>query len=212
MKLSPPLLAIYFFCAFLGGCGTVSPSGCLKTSLVSNLSKTPLFPVLKDDNRTVAISSFKGKCVNPSDDLPGEKGDISISMALTMPEAQQKKGRVRKIAFPIFVALLDEEDEVLDRHDEEIVVTISDHSLSHIHKTTYHLPEEIDVDSQSHYILVGFNRPVRVMGASAPQFSRVKVKKKLSPKKVQKRRAKGKKKRKGKKKSLYKKRSKKCSR
>jgi hypothetical protein len=133
-------------------------------------------------------------------------------MALTMPEAHQKKGRVRKIAFPIFVALLDEEDEVLDRHDEEIVVTISDRSLSHIHKTTYHLPGGIDVDSQSHYILVGFNGPVKVRGSSAPRFSSVKAQKKLTPRKTRKERVKGKKKRKSKKKSLYKKRSKKCRR
>jgi len=132
----------------------------MRTVLVSALSKAPLSSVFEEDRRFVTISAFKAGCGGSSAELPGEKGDIGINMTLTMPESKQKHGKVRKVIVPVFVALMDKEDNVLDRQDEKVEVNLSDHSLKHTHKMIYHPPQEIAVDSEAHHIFVGFNGSV----------------------------------------------------
>ena len=124
-----------------------------------NLIKAPLYPVMEEDPRSVTISTFKAGCGGSTAELPGGKGDIGVHMTLTMPEAKHRTGKVKKVAFPLFVALLDQEDNVLDRQDESVKMTISDHSLNHIHKITYRPPEGIDIGSADCRLLVGFNGP-----------------------------------------------------
>lgn len=162
------ILFIVCSSAFLVGCATSSPppSGCLKTALVSSLSKAPVRPVLKQETRLVTLSGVKRVCRASSGPLSERKRSICITMALTMPEARQKHGTGRKVAFPVFVALLDKEDNVLDRQDEKIRVTISDRSLNHTHTILYHLPEGIEADSENHRLLVGFKG--RVMPVHVP--------------------------------------------
>lgn len=168
MKIMQTVFPIILFSAFLGGCAplSLSDSACIKTVLISTLSKTPLYPAIPEDARTVTISAFKGGCGGSSADLPGGKGDIGITMTLTVPEAKQKHGKVKKIAVPVFVALLDKEDNILDRQDNQIQVTISNQPLNHTHKIIYHPPQGIDSESQDHRILVGFNG--RVIPVQAP--------------------------------------------
>ncbi len=183
MKIMQAVLSIILFSAFLGGCATLSSSdsACIKTVLISTLSKTPLYPAIPEDARTVTISTFKGGCGGSSADLPGGKGDIGIHMTLTVPEAKQKHGQVKKIAVPVFVALLDKEDNILDRQDDQIEVTISNQSLNHTHKIIYHPPHGIDIESKDHRILVGFNG--RVMPVRAPVIRAPAVKKYVHKKK-----------------------------
>ena len=147
----------------LGGCASFSPpeSGCMKTVLVTTLSRVPLHAAFGDDPRTGTISLVKSGCGGSNAELSGGKGDIGINLLLTVPEARKGTGRVKKVVFPIFVALLDREDNVIDSHNENIEVTITDKVLSHTHKITYHPPEGIDAESEDHRILVGFKGNVR---------------------------------------------------
>jgi len=162
----------------LGGCVSLSSSdsGCIKTVLVSTLSRVPLHTAMGDDPRSATISLVKSGCGGSNIDLPGEKRDIGMNLLLTVPEARKESGRVKKITFPIFVALLDREDNVIDRHDENIEVTITNKALSHTHKTTYHLPEGIDVGSDDHRILVGFKGNALTAHSIQPHTNYVKKK------------------------------------
>jgi len=120
----------------------------------------PLSRVKVGDRRDVIISAFKGGCGGSSPQLPGGSDDIGLTLTLTVPEAKRPTGQAKEVALPLFVALLDKEDNVKDRLDEMVKVTISDRALNHAHKITYHLPEGIDVDNQDYRILVGFNADI----------------------------------------------------
>lgn len=152
------LLSTVLVSSFLGGCDTVSStnSQCIKPVLVPDLSRTPLYPVIEDDPRAATISISQSGCGGSKEELPGENDDIGINMALTIPEARKGTGRVKKVIFPVFVALLDKQENVVDRWDEKIEVTITDQPLNHTHKITYHPPEGINAGSADHRILVGF--------------------------------------------------------
>jgi hypothetical protein len=110
----------------------------------------------------------KSGCGGSSAELPGGKGDVGMNLLLTVPEARRGSGRVKRVAFPIFVALLDREDNVIDRHDETIEVTITDKALSHTHKITYHPPKGIDVGSEEHRVLVGFKGNANAVHSAHP--------------------------------------------
>lgn len=183
MKIVQSTLSIALLTIFLGGCSTFpsSDSECMKTVLVSTLSRVPVYPVMEKDKRSVTISTFKGGCGGSSADLPGGQDEIGINMTLTMPEATHGTHKVKKVAFPIFVALLDKDDNVLDRLDEKIEVTIDHHSLSHTHKITYRPPAGINVHSEDHRLLVGFNGSVTAVHSVNVQRSGVK---KSTPKTV----------------------------
>ena len=142
-----------------GGCSTFSPSDtqCMKTVLVTSASRMPLSRVMTGDGRDVIITAFKGGCGGSSPQLPGGSDDIGMTLTFTTPDARYATGKAKEVTLPLFVALLDQEDNVKDRQDENVKVTISDHSLNHTHKIIYHPPEGIDVDSQAYRILVGFN-------------------------------------------------------
>jgi len=157
---------------FIGGC-SIFGSTCIKTALVTNLSTTPLSSVIKGDTRVVTISAFKGGCGGSSPQLPGGEGDIGISLALTAPEAKHPTGRLKKVAFPIFVALLDEDDNVLDRYDEIITATINNASLNHTHQIIYRPPPGINVESEDHRILVGFNGEAKALASSLKAYPSV---------------------------------------
>lgn len=148
------LLTLFFI-----GCSSFSSSDstCMKTVLVSTLSRTPLHSVIADDTRSVTISDFKAGCGGSSESLPGGQGEVGINMTLTAPESIRGKGKAQKVAFPIFIALLDKNDNVLDRRDERIEVTITEDSLKHTYKTSYRPPAGINVNSENHRILVGFH-------------------------------------------------------
>lgn len=158
-RIVQPILSIALLSLLLGGCSIFSSSDtkCMKTALVTSVSKVPLSRVMTGDRRDVIISSFKGGCGGSSPQLPGGSDDIGITLTLTAPEAKHSTGKTKEVTLPLFVALLDKQDNVKDRLDENIKVTISDRALNHIHKITYHLPEGIDVDNQDYRILVGFN-------------------------------------------------------
>ena len=152
-------LSITLLSLLLGGCGTFSSSDtqCMKSSLVTSLSRMPLSRVMGGDERDVIITIFKGGCGGSSPQLPGGSEDIGITLTFTTPEVKRSTGDVKEVVLPLFVALLDKEDNIKDRHDEKVKVTISDRSLNHTHKITYHPPEGIGVDNQAYRILVGFN-------------------------------------------------------
>ena len=160
----------------LGGCASFSSSesGCMKAVLVSTLSRVPLHNAFGDDPRSATISLIKSGCGGSNAEFPGGKGDVGMNLLLTVPEARKGSGRVKKVAFPIFLGLLDHEDNVMDRHDENIEVTITDKALSHTHKITYHLPEGIDVGSEEHRILVGFNGNASAVHSSHPHKQNMK--------------------------------------
>lgn len=157
-----PALSIALLSFLLGGCSTFSPSDtqCMKTVLITSASRMPLSRVMTGDGRDVIITGFKGGCGGSSAQLPGGSDDIGIILTLTTPEARHSTGKVKEVTLPLFVALLDKEENVKDRHDENVKVTISDRSLNHTHKITYHPPEGIEVDDQSYRVLVGFNTEV----------------------------------------------------
>lgn len=179
MKRIHPLLPV-IFSALLAGCASLSSpdTGCMKTVLVSKLSKAPLSPAINGDKRSLAIAEFKGGCHTASSGFLSKSNDIGITMTLSLPESRHKHGKVQKVRVPIFIALLDKEDNVLDRWDEKINLTIKDHSLTHTQKLTYQLPQGISRDSENHRILVGFNGPVKLLPSSPSHPSGVKKKKK----------------------------------
>jgi hypothetical protein len=157
----------------------------MKTVLVSSLSSATLHSAREHDPRAATLAVVKVGCGGSAEAFPGGKGDIGVNLSLTIPEALKGTGSVNKAIFPVFVALLDQEDNVLDRHDEKIEITITDQALSHIHTITYHLPEGIDVGSETHRLLVGFNGgviPVRSPMVHAQPIN------KAAPKKVRKKR------------------------
>lgn len=162
MKLIRTYLSVILICAIFVGCTTFSSpdSICMKTNLVSSLSRTPLYPILEDDPRASTISVVKTTCVSAKEEAPAGKMHIEIDLALNIPEARKTSGKTKKAIFPVFVALLDQQDNVLDRLDEKVEVTITDKSLSHTHKITYRPPEGIDVSSKEYRLLVGFHGTV----------------------------------------------------
>jgi hypothetical protein len=196
IRIVQPALSIGLLSLLLGGCSTFSSSDakCMKTALVTSVSTMPLSRVVAGDHRNIIISAFKGGCGGASPELPGESDDIGITLTLTAPEAKQPTGQTRGVTLPLFVALLDKQDNVKDRLDENIKVTISDHALNHTHKITYHPPEGIDVDNQDYRILVGFNAEAAPAPHSKPasvSVSKAKKKpfKKKRRKKVRRKRA-----------------------
>jgi hypothetical protein len=84
----------------------------------------PLSRVMVEEGRDVIITAFKGECGGSSPQLPGGSGDIGIILTLTVPEAKRSKDEVKEATLPLFVALLDKEDNVKDRRDENVKVTI----------------------------------------------------------------------------------------
>jgi hypothetical protein len=150
-----PLLAF-----ILGGCSPSfrsEESRCIKTVPVSSLSQMPLSHFIKGDSRMLTVSSFKAGCGGSSPDLPGGYDDIGINVTLKIPDARNPKGKITEIEVPLFVALLDHQDNVLDRQDEALKIKVSDYAFSQAYKITYHPPKGIDPTSPSHKILVGFN-------------------------------------------------------
>jgi len=162
MNLAHTCLSVVLLISVLVGCGTISPSdsACMKTVLVSSLSRTPLYPLLEEDPRVATISIVKAVCVSSKEGESAGKAPIEIDLALNISEARKMSKRIKKALFPVFVALIDAEDNVLDRLDKKIEVTISDKPLNHSHKITYHPPQGIDVGSGDHRLLVGFHGSV----------------------------------------------------
>lgn len=154
IKFTLPIASMLFV---FGGCSTFPDSECMKSVLVSAESRTPLYPVREGDTRSVSITNFKGGCGGASPDLPGKEGEFGINMTLTAPEGKRSSVREKRVVFPVFVALLDNKDNVLDRLDEKVEVTIDDHAVNHSHKITYRLPTGISINSTDHRLLVGFN-------------------------------------------------------
>jgi len=128
----------------------------------------PLASVRAGDDREVMISAFKGGCGGASSELPGGSGDIGLTLTLIAPEAKRPLGKGQEILLPLFVALLDQEDNVRDRLDENIKVTISDHAFNHVHKIIYHPPQGVKVDNQHYRILVGFHSEAARMYPTPP--------------------------------------------
>jgi hypothetical protein len=159
MKIIRTLLSMSILFGILEGCGTFpSPEPtCMKPVLVSSLSRTPLYPILEDDPRAATISVVKTTCGSSKQEALSRRAQIEIDLALTIPEARRTFGRTKKALFPVFVALLDQQDNILDRLDAMIEVTITDKAVSHTQKITYHLPEGVDIDSKDHRLLVGFH-------------------------------------------------------
>ncbi len=190
-RIIQPALSIAFLSLLLGGCSTFSPSDtqCMKTVLVTSVSRMPLSRVVAGEGRDVIITAFKGGCGGSSPQLPGGSDDIGITLTLTAPEAKRSTGKVKEVTLPLFVALLYQEDNVKDRHDENVKVTISDRALNHTHKITYHPPEGIEVDNQAYRILVGFNAEAAHVPHSEAR-SAPKVKKTSSKKSVKRKRSK----------------------
>lgn len=183
-------LSIAFLSFVLGGCSTFSPSDtqCMKTVMVTSVSRMPLSRVMVEDGRDVIITAFKGGCGGSSPQLPGGSGDIGITLTLTVPEAKRSTDKVKEVTLPLFVALLDKEDNVKDRHDENVKVTVNDRLLNHIHQITYHPPEGIEVDNQDYRVLVGFNTEALPVSCLQPAPESVKGQKISLKKKHKKRR------------------------
>ena len=133
----------------------------MKTLLASSLSRAPLSPTIKGDERVVSIADFKGGCGGSGYGLPGGPGDIGILMTVTLPESTPKGNHPQAVSLPVFVALLDREDNVLDRQDETVKILVTDDHLIHTHKIVYHPPRGIDVSSENHRVLLGFNGDAR---------------------------------------------------
>ena len=151
----------------LSGCSdSLTSSQCVKAKLISSLSRAPLHHVSKEDPRSMVISDFKSGCGGAVADLPGGEGDIGLSMVFTLPEVRQGqlnsgKNWEKEVVLPVFIALLDGDENVLDRKDENIHLTISNHALIRTHQLTYHLPEGVDSSSLEHHILVGVNGNIK---------------------------------------------------
>jgi hypothetical protein len=105
----------------------------------------------------IKVAAFKAGCGGSSPDLPGGYDDIGIHITLKIPNAPHPQGHMTEIAVPLFVALLDLQDNVLDRQDEALKLKVSDDAFSQAYKITYHPPEGVDPTSIHHKILVGFN-------------------------------------------------------
>ena len=178
-------LLIFVFSTLLSGCSSSfrsEESRCIKTALVSSLSQMPLSHFIKEDSRMVTISAFKAGCGGSSPDLPGGYNDIGINVTLKIPDAHSPKDNVTEITLPLFVALLNRQDDVLDRQDESINLKVSDYALSKTYKITYHPPEGIDPTSANHKILMGFNQ-VAIKDPSPKRSVHQSVKKKVFHKK-----------------------------
>lgn len=159
------------FSSVLGGCSSSFHSEearCIKTVLVSSLSEMPLSSFIHQDSRKIKVAAFKAGCGGTSPDLPGGYDDIGLHITLKIPNARHPKGHITEITVPLFVALLDLQDNVLDRQDEALKLKISDYAFSQAYKITYRPPEGIALTSTYHKILVGFNKGE----IKAPPFKR----------------------------------------
>lgn len=160
MTFARPLTCIVFLILFLVGCSSVphKDSGCIKTSVISTLSRVPLYTALEEDSRIATLAVEKVECDLA---LSEGKADVGMNLKLTIPAARKDKGSNKIVTFPVFVALLNREDTVIDRHDEMIQVPVKKTALSHMHKVNYHLPEGLSAHRQDYRILVGFNGSAR---------------------------------------------------
>lgn len=168
----------------LAGCQVLPSveSPCMKISLLSNVSRTPLYHIVEDDPRSATLGINKTECKSVQDARGSETSQIVIDVALTIPEARKTYSRTTMAIFPVFVALLDSEDNVLDRHDENIEVNITDKATNHVHKIIYHLPQGISADSKQHRLLIGFNGNIISRSSHLP--SSPKDKQRLRNKKI----------------------------
>ena len=116
----------------------------------------------------IKVAAFKAGCGGSNPDLPGGYDDIGIHITLKIPNARHPKGNITEITVPLFVALLDLQDNVLDRQDEALKLKVSDYDFSQAYKITYRPPEGVDPTSTHHKILVGFNEA----GIKTPSFKR----------------------------------------
>lgn len=142
----------------LVGCDTFSSrdSECLKPVLVQNMSRLPLYPIFHDDPRFATLSVVKSTCQTSSDEISIGQPSVEIDLALTIVEARKPTRKTKEVIFPIFIALLDKQDNVLDRHDERIGVTITDKSLNQSHKIKYLFPQGIDIGKADYRLFLGF--------------------------------------------------------
>ncbi|MBM3467956.1 MAG: hypothetical protein FJX71_00810 [Alphaproteobacteria bacterium] len=132
----------------------------------------------------MTLSDFKAGCGGSSNQLPGGSDDIGINVTFMVPAAKHPRHRVNKVTFPLFVALVDKNENVIDRRDESVDIKISDKSLNFAHKIIYTPPKEVAVDSENHRILVGFNE------SKPPIVSSSEGVKKIAPQKPRKKRIK----------------------
>ncbi|MBM3632411.1 MAG: hypothetical protein FJX03_01710 [Alphaproteobacteria bacterium] len=165
MTFARPLTCIVCLFLFLVGCSSVPPKdpGCIKTSVISTLSRVPLYTALEEDSRIATLAVEKVEC----DELriaPSEgKANIGMNLKLTIPATRKDKGSNKNVVFPVFVALINCEDAVIDRHDEMIKVHVKRTALNHTHKIKYELPEGVSTRKQDYRILVGFNGSVHTI-------------------------------------------------
>ena len=192
---------------FLGGCSTVpdADAPCLEASLIGSLSKLPLSSFMPEgtrkEERYVTVSGFKSGCGSALPGIAGEEGDVGISLILSVPRAKNRNGGgagvgrggaegqappLKVIMLPLFVALLDDKDNVIDRKDFKIKFPLGNKALNCPYKLVYHPPKGISVKSKSHRILVGFHlrgknvRPIKAK--ENPVSKKPSLKKKLKTK------------------------------
>jgi hypothetical protein len=158
MRLTQPFQAMILLVLVLAGCSTYAPpSTCMKTVLVSNLSRAPLYPILEDDPRSATILINKTSCGMTKVDEATEKAHIEIDLALAITEARKNYSFPQKVTFSLFVALLDSDDNVIDRQDQNIEVDITEKPTNLVHKIIYLPPQDISADSHEHRLAIGFN-------------------------------------------------------
>ena len=151
------------------GCSTtpLEGSGCIKTSVITTLSRSPLYTALEEDSRIATLAIEKVECDKSKNARSEGNDDIGLNLILSIPAARKDMGSDKKVVFPVFVALLNREDVVIDRYDEMINVHVNKAALSHTHKINYHLPEGVSAHNEDYRILVGFYGSVRTAQADA---------------------------------------------
>jgi hypothetical protein len=108
-----------------------------------------------------------------------------IGLTVTIPEARKKTNHTKKAKFPIFVAIVDAEENVLDRYDGTLDITISDNPLAYKHTITYLVPEGLSIEGKDYQLFVGFNGSVTSASGSKVSHSLQKaVRKKAHNKRV----------------------------
>lgn len=153
------LFIILFICLPLVQCTTFqsTDSVCLKTIVIPDLSRAPLYPVIEHDTRIAILSLDQVSCSRANEEATDSKAANLINLTITIPEARKKTDRIKKVKFPLCVALLDAQENVIDRYDELVEITISDKPLTYKHMITYVAPEGVDIEAKDHQLLVGFN-------------------------------------------------------
>jgi hypothetical protein len=204
MNKAKVCLALVVFAGILAGCSSFSSTDtpCIKTSLVGSLATLPVAHFIKGDPRHIAISGFHTTKAPDSANEPVNEKDVAIDFVLAVPENDPSHSSpiTRKARLPVFVALLDKQDNVLDRMDVKITINLGQQALDEPYHIVYHFPKGLDGSCDDYRLLMGFNeikhtpRPRHHVQAkivkAAPALTPAPAKKAALKKKIKKRKKK----------------------